>query len=281
VGSAGLFFVGLLVAWSEIRQVPIRSHRLIEFSCDFGARRTFWFNMRHVLQPQASLSLPTTPNAAHRWSVVRRSPAARGELLPGLLWSWRFPPYSFMRAHGLDPAEASRLTSGLFATLLRADADRVGPQVSLRAWLFRHTCEHLSDRNCDGPHRAPSSDWTREERRWQTDQAGRQATPEECFLRAWSVSLLLRVLWTLRRSYELKGQRKLFETFRPVLTGEDPTPDFAVFAEILGMPESGVRIAIRRFEERYRQAFRYEVGRTVSSVDKIGPELRVLMLSLL
>lgn len=72
------------------------------------------------------------------------------------------------------------------------------------------------------------------------------------------------------------GGTALFEALQPFVTGVPPLPDQAALAARLGLPAVTLRTHIHRLRERYRQALRAEIGRTVSIRAEIDEELRHL-----
>src|SRR5262249_52474627 len=88
-------------------------------------------------------------------------------------------------------------------------------------------------------------------------------SPERVFERAWALTLLSHALNRLRADYERSGKKELFETLKPVLTGEDDLTGYAELAPSLGMTEPALKVAVHRLRNRYQAALRDEISNTV------------------
>ncbi len=98
------------------------------------------------------------------------------------------------------------------------------------------------------------------------------------FDREWAVALTGRALTKLEREFE--GEKApLFQTLKPWLTGEAPSPH-ALAAEQLGLSEGAVKVAVHRLRKRYRELVRAEIAQTVNDPAEAAAELQHLIAAL-
>ena len=226
-----------------------------------------------------------------RWSVVlaagdgdERTARAALEELCRIYW---WPIYAFVRRNGHDAEAAADLTQSYFLSLLeRRDLERMDPErgrfrsfllVALRNFLAKqreraHTLKR-------GRGQAPLSldvDLEDAEARYVREPAG-GATPEEEFERRWALTLLDRVLRTLRAEAEAAGAGERFELLAPHLTGHGKGVAYRQIGARLGISESAVKVAVHRLRRRFGELLRAEVAETVADERGIEGEIRALL----
>jgi RNA polymerase sigma-70 factor (ECF subfamily) len=106
-----------------------------------------------------------------------------------------------------------------------------------------------------------------------------EETPERIFQRRWARALLDRVLANLREEHESEGKLAHFNRLKGYLAG-DGDSKYAELARELHLGESGIKSAIRRLRQRYRDLLRAEVATTVADQSEVDEELRFLLQSI-
>ena len=101
-------------------------------------------------------------------------------------------------------------------------------------------------------------------------------TPERIFQRKWARSLLDRVMESLSGEFSTEGKLDLFNRIKGYLTG-DGDLKYAELGAELNLTESGVKSAIRRMRQRYRDLLRAEVISTVADLSEVDDELQFLL----
>ncbi len=105
-------------------------------------------------------------------------------------------------------------------------------------------------------------------------------TPDASFDRQWALTVLARALEVLREEFTTEGNASRFEKLKPWLTGESSHGDQAALAAELGMETNALKVAIHRLRQRYRQAIRNEVGRTLEDPQAVEDEMQSLFAAL-
>jgi RNA polymerase sigma-70 factor (ECF subfamily) len=72
------------------------------------------------------------------------------------------------------------------------------------------------------------------------------------------------------------GKESQFERLKTYLIGEQPQLSYADSANVLGVSEGAIRVAVYRLRRRFRDLIRDEIAQTVSSPEEIEDELRHL-----
>jgi RNA polymerase sigma-70 factor (ECF subfamily) len=68
----------------------------------------------------------------------------------------------------------------------------------------------------------------------------------------------------------------LFATLKPCLVGDRAAQPYTELAAKLGMEEGGVKVAVHRMRQRYRELLRAEIANTVASPGEVDAEMRHL-----
>ena len=94
---------------------------------------------------------------------------------------------------------------------------------------------------------------------------------------AWATALLSRAWERLRDEFASEGKARWLEALEPFVVGGSATlPSQEQAAARLDIPISTLRTHLQRLRQRYRDALRSEVARTVPDPTEIDDELRYL-----
>ena len=224
------------------------------------------------------------------WTVVlqasqRESPTAARNALARFCQDYWPPLYAFLRRRGHPSADAQDLAQGFFAHLLEQDtlsrADR--GKGRLRTFLLG-SLQHFLANEYDRAHALKRGGGQQivsmDDQLAQAEAAivaSAQVDPAAMFDQTWAMTLVTRAWDHLHQSFAAEGKRELLEALKPFMVGgaSAPPPQEEVAAR-LNMPVSTLRTSLQRLRERYRDALRLEVARTVSDSSEIDEELHYL-----
>jgi len=223
------------------------------------------------------------------WSVVLNaqdpaSPQASGAL-EKLCRSYWYPLYAFVRRQGYDEAAAKDLTQGFFAKLIEKEylAGVRRDKGKFRAFLLVAIKHFMSDERDKaralkrgGGQIVISLDDTAGEDRYRREPMDAMDA-EKLYERRWALTLLERARVRLKEEYCTAGKAELYERLQPFESGDKDTPAYAEVAPALGLSESGLRSAVHRMRQHYRELVREEVAQTVNSPAEVDEELRYLI----
>jgi len=236
-------------------------------------------------QPETSAAWFRTTH----WSVVLAagatpSPGA-AEALERLCRTYWYPLYSFVRRKGYSAVDAEDLTQGFFAAFLeKRYLDYVAREKGkFRTFLLSSLSHFLADQ-WDKSRRLKrggglthlSLDTVGAEERFGLEPALAVAA-EESFDRNWAETLLALVLTRLQAEFESVGKGARFDELKPFLLGELEVGSYANVAGRLEMSEQGVKSAVHRFRQRFRELLREEIAHTVATRAGVDEELRYLV----
>lgn len=226
--------------------------------------------------------------ATTHWTVVLaagdRSTTESQAALETLCRTYWYPLYAYVRRHGRSREDAEDVVQSFFARLLARDfpAKLSSEQGKFRAYLLASLKNFLANdydrsqaqkRGGGVPHL--SLDWQTADTKFEL-AAGHEMSPDRAFDREWAVALLGRVIERLQQECVAEGRAKLFDQLKLFLTagrGESAHKDVA---DVLGMEEGAVRVAVHRLRKRYRQMLREEIAQTLSDPQMIDDEMRAL-----
>ena len=106
--------------------------------------------------------------------------------------------------------------------------------------------------------------------------ADNSRTAERLFDEEWALTLLDRVLKTLRSEYVSKNKLRDFEALKPMLAGSSASGAHAEAARVLGTTEGAAKVAAHRLRARYRELLRAEIAQTVERPDQVDDEIHDL-----
>jgi RNA polymerase sigma-70 factor (ECF subfamily) len=101
---------------------------------------------------------------------------------------------------------------------------------------------------------------------------------EKLYERRWALTLLDQARERLKEEFLKAGKSQLYERLQAFEARGEDSPAYADVAGNLGLSESGLRTAVFRMRQRYRELVREEVAQTVSSPQEVDEEIRHLIL---
>jgi RNA polymerase sigma factor (sigma-70 family) len=221
------------------------------------------------------------------WSVVLAaggtSPRSH-EALATLFQTYWYPIYAFLRCLGHTSHDAEDLTQGFLVRLCQKDRlSSVSPEKGrFRSFLLVSLKNFLADeeakaraRKRGGGESLVSLDAASAEERYALEPTD-VMDPEKIFERRWALTLLERTLRRLEAEQNMPERRERFEVLRGYLLGDPPGETYAAVGRRLGLSEGGVKSAVSRMRQRYRELFREEIASTVAGEEEIEAETRHL-----
>ena len=224
---------------------------------------------------------PTT-----RWSVLAAATlsgdVAGREALSRLCLDYRGPVVAFLRTRGFREEEAQDHTQEFFLRLLESRAWKRAERARGRFRTFllgalMHTLAHARDRagaeKRGGGNPVLSLD-DLSANGFDAPAISPEATTE--FDRAWAFGLMEAALAGVEREFREDNRAKEFVALRRFLPGPEAPPSYDAVALELDRSLGWVKSEIHRLRQRFRQALRAEVARTVSAPHEIDAELAFL-----
>ena len=208
----------------------------------------------------------------------------RAGALERLCGGYWYPVYAFIRRRGHSPEQAQDLTQEFFLRIMNgAFFERANPEMGrFRSFLLGAVQNFLSDTNDrersqkrGGGTPALSLNFETGELNYAREPWNTE-TPERIFQRKWARTLLDRVMESLSGEFAASGKLDVFNRIKGYLTG-DGDVKYAELGAELNLSESGVKSAIRRMRQRYRDLLRAEVVSTVADPSEVDPELQFLL----
>lgn len=223
-----------------------------------------------------------------KWTLIvaaggNHSSLECADALERLCGGYWYPVYAFIRRRGHPPEQAQDLTQQFFLRILDGVFfERANPEKGrFRSFLLGALKNFLADsadrekaQKRGGGTSPVSFDFVTGELNYGREPSHAE-TPERIFERKWARTLLDRVLDSLAREFSDEGKLELFHRIKPYLTG-DGDLKYAVLSTELNLTESGVKSAIRRMRQRYRDLLREEVLSTVADPSELDDELQFL-----
>jgi len=224
-----------------------------------------------------------------QWSLVlsagRGSSESSAHALEELCGSYWFPLYAFVRRQGHSPEDAQDLIQEFFARFLSrgsfalADPERGRFRSFLLTSLKRFLTEEWrrANRQKRGGSQVHVPFSTEDsEGRYETEPPD-DLSPDRLYDRRWAEALIERVLGRLRTDYESTGRSAVYLELQQFLWGRQAEVSYATIAAQLGMNEGGVKVAVHRLRQRFRDLLRQEVANTVEQTSEVDDELRHLL----
>jgi RNA polymerase sigma-70 factor (ECF subfamily) len=196
------------------------------------------------------------------------------------------PLYAFLRHRGHSSSDAQDLTQAFFVhlmqykTLTRADQHKG----KLRTFLLGSLQNFLAN-EYDHAHRLKRGGGKQilslDDENLAEAEASIMAAPETDaatrFDLGWASNVVKRAWRQLEDVFAADGKTQWLEEMRPFLAGggKTPPPQEEVAAR-LGVPIATFRTSLMRLRQRYRDALRAEVARTVSDPAEVDEELQYL-----
>src|SRR6516225_8533658 len=224
---------------------------------------------------------PTT-----RWTLVvaagdPHEKEARSALV-SLCENYWYPLYAYLRRCGHPADQSQDLTQEFLTRVLQGRyLDRANPAKGrFRSFLLTSLKFFVADeedrqraRKRGGGMVVPL-EFSSGEDRYQREPA-HDETPERIFERRWALSVLDRVVESLRSEFVQNGRPEHFERLKVFLLAQSDAP-YASLAREMNTSEGALKVAIHRLRKRYRELFRLEIADTVADPTDVESELRHL-----
>jgi RNA polymerase sigma-70 factor (ECF subfamily) len=223
------------------------------------------------------------------WSVVlaagqTASPQSEAAL-EELCRTYWYPLYAFARRQGSSPEDAQDLTQGFFARFLEKNyLDQVQRgKGKFRCFLLASLKHFLADERDKaralkrgGGKSLLSLDDDAAEGRYRLEPVDKMDA-EKLFERRWTLTLLEEAGRRLKQEYAEAGKSELYDRLKVLESGDSNAPRYSEVATLLGLTDSGVKTAVFRMRQRYRELVRAEVANTVENPSEVDEELRYLI----
>lgn len=239
----------------------------------------------------APLASPAQNFLTTHWSVVlaagKDDTQGSKKAMETLCQIYWYPLYTFARKNGIKAHDAQDLTQGFFEQFIKKDyaQDAHPSKGRFRSFMlasFKHYISNQHDKahaiKRGANHTFISMDAKLAEDRYRLEPA-KECSADHLYDRQWAMTVLDRVLDQLIEDYEKRGQRKLFEQLKNLLTGAPMAP-YGLIASTLSLQEGAVKVAAHRLRKRYREFLRAEICHTVLDPKSIDQEIRYLFLAL-
>lgn len=225
--------------------------------------------------------MPTVASKPHR-SLWEAALVGHREALPQL--AGRFAPtvYAWLRANGSMPEEAVARTEHFFARLLTLEPPNPAAEdvERLQDFLLRRLAAYveagLPDAGLTDYSARPAFDAAQAERRFLREGT---RTPEDIFNRRWALGALELTMEILREEYVNERKTEIFAHLPQFLSFSGSEEKYEEVGKLVEMSASGLRVAVYKFRQRYREILRRLVGDTVRSEEAVDSELTKLLVS--
>ena len=223
--------------------------------------------------------LPTVAAKPHR-SLWAAALVGHAEALSMLASRCAPAVYAWWRAQGSDPAEATARTGSYFAYLQAIEPPN--PQEEdverLQGFLLRRLTAFVAAGipEADPTVPRPGFEQAQTERRFAREKA---KDPEDIFHHRWALSALELTMETLREEYLNERKGALFALLPQFLSFSGTEERYEEVGKLVEMSSSGLRVAVYKFRQRYREVLRQIVGDTVRNEEAVDSELTKLLVS--
>jgi len=247
------------------------------------------YTMAEATNTETAASGPGTWFTTTHWSLVLSAQDTSSPLaapaLEKLCRAYWYPLYVYVRRQGEDEESAKDLTQGFFARLLEKHyLSQVHPgKGKFRCFLLAALKHFLADerdkaraQKRGGGQTFISLDDSRGEERYRLEPVDNMDA-EKLFERRMALTLLEQARARLKEEYLETGKSSLYERLRVFESGDKNGPPYSEVAAELGLTEGGVKAAVFRLRQRYRELVREEVANTVESPEEVDGEIRYLI----
>lgn len=196
-----------------------------------------------------------------------------------------YPLYAFVRRCGHNHHEAEDLTQGFFEHLIGKDGlKNVDPgKGKFRSFLLtsiKHFLGNERDRaqslkRGGGCQHLPI-DLSGGEDRYGLEPADKM-TPQALYEQCWAMDLLTGAMSDLRKEYEARGRKDVFDLMEGFIVESGPVDSYANAAAALKTSEGNVKVLVYRIRRRFGELLRERIAHTVESEAEIDDEIRHLM----
>jgi DNA-directed RNA polymerase specialized sigma24 family protein len=219
-----------------------------------------------------------------RASDEESAPSAQ-QALAGFCEVYWPPLYSFLRHRGFSSADAQDLVQGFFAhlleqnTLTRADQQKGRLRTfllgSLQNFLYNEYDRARALKRGGGRQIVSIEEHLPEAEAAMLATA--HLTDAGCYDLVWASTIVSRAWENLQNDFMAEGKAEWLEELRPFIAGGSVMPlNQEQAATRLGVPIATLRTWLSRLRQRYREALRTEVARTVSHPADVDQELHHL-----
>jgi DNA-directed RNA polymerase specialized sigma24 family protein len=219
-----------------------------------------------------------------RASDEESAPSAQ-QALAGFCEVYWPPLYSFLRHRGFSSADAQDLVQGFFAhlleqnTLTRADRQKGRLRTfllgSLQNFLYNEYDRARALKRGGGRQIVSIEEHLPEAEAAMLATA--HLTDADCYDLVWASTIVSRAWDNLQNDFIAEGKAEWLEELRPFIAGGSVMPlNQEQAATRLGVPIATLRTWLSRLRQRYREALRTEVARTVSHPADVDQELHHL-----
>lgn len=248
-------------------------------------------NVESLMSDKFANLPPLRPGSASfvttRWSVIVAASQDNSEesdrALEMLCSAYWLPVYAYV-CRVANGEEARDLTQGFFAHLLEKKAiGRASPDrgrfrafllTALKNFLANEHDKQKARKRGGGKVLSLDFEWADSQSRYEPFS---ELTAEKLFERRWVMTLINRVLESLKGELAAEGRGTQFEALKRSLTGEMANVDYELAADVLQITPVAARQAGYRLRNRYRELFRQEVARTIDDVTPVDEEIHRLL----
>lgn len=224
--------------------------------------------------------------ATTHWSVVLAASSPEdpqaAQALERLCGTYWYPLYAYIRRQGYDVAAAQDLTQGFFYHILsRRFLEKANRNKGkFRSFILGSLKYFLADElaRLQAKKRGAGQavillDAQSAEERYRLEPV-ELMDAEKLFERRWAITLLERVLERVEGEFLASGNKEVFKRLRGFLVGDRAIGTYQEVAAALGTTEGGVKVAVYRMRQRYRQLFYEEIAQTVADPSEVEDEMR-------
>ncbi len=205
--------------------------------------------------------------------------------LEELCRTYWFPLYAYVRRRGHNKEDAEDLTQAFFARFLEKNyLDGLSAErgrfrafllASLKHFLANEWDKSQAQKRGGGAAHL-SLDWQTADTKFQV-AATNEPSPDKAFDREWALALLAKVIERLQAECEAEGKAKTVRAIEKLSHGGRKGGSAqAEVAQVLGMEEGAVRVAVHRLRKRYRVLLRDEIAQTLADPAQVDEEMRAL-----
>jgi len=242
------------------------------------------------MPPHARLISQQASFLTTRWTQVRQAKANSDEgraALADLCDTYYEPVIAFLRCELRNADAAREMTHDFFAQLLTGGgithAEREHGR--FRSYLLgavKHFLSHQREaaQSLKRGGRAIAVSMDDDASAARTIPDDRQSSPDAAFDRQWALTMLAQAMEALRTDCAAEGKAALFDNLKPWLMGDAAHGNQAALAVSCRMGVSALKMAIKRFRQKFREHIQAEIARTLDDPAMIQEEIRTLMAAL-
>ena len=225
------------------------------------------------------------------WSLVAPAhgdDSTARQALARLCEIYWYPLYAYIRRRGTNPDDARDITQGFLASFLeRHDFENLRrDRGRFRSFLLASLQHFIANDNArrqtlkrGGGISTLSLALEDAEGRYLVEPP-EPATPQTLYERRWALTVIERVLHSLRREWEAAGKADEFDELKACLLGDSTAQSHAEIAERLSTTEGAVRVAVHRLRKKFQKRLRGDIAETVLDASDVDEEIRYLIRAL-